>query len=35
MSLFRDADWVARDMKTFMFFGSKMGVVLTIAYNQS
>ncbi len=33
MSLFREAGWDTRDMYTFMFFGSKRGLVVTIPFN--
>jgi hypothetical protein len=32
IDVFRDAGWDARDMATFMFFGSHKGVVLTIPF---
>ena len=35
ISLFRDARWDARDMNTFMLFGSKKGLVVTIPFHAS
>lgn len=32
MSVFREAGWDVRDMETFMFFGSKKGLVVTIPF---
>jgi hypothetical protein len=33
MSVFREAGWEVRDMHTFMFFGARTGLVVTIPFN--
>lgn len=35
ISVFREASWDVQDLSTFMFFGSKSGLVITIPFNAS